>query len=266
MSTPTQSSPLWPSLRIQRRVISALVLREIITRFGRKGLGVIWLVLEPMLFTLALTALWYAIKLDQVSDIPIIAFSITGWMSFLMWRNAAGRCLNAIEANTALYYHRNVRVQDIFTSRLLLELAGSTAAFALLIGLMVALDLMSLPQDWLKVALAWLLLGWFAIALGFLLGGLSHLSDHFTRFWRIFSIVLMIMSGKFFMVHWLPEGAQQVVLWLPMVHGLEMLRDGYWGQIVPTYQDVGYLLQANLVLTLLGLSAQRIAERRIESA
>jgi ABC-type polysaccharide/polyol phosphate export permease len=57
-----------------------------------------------------------------------------------------------------------------------------------------------------------------------------------------------------------------VVLWLPMVHGLEMLRDGYWGQIVPTYQDVGYLLTANLVLTLLGLAAQRIAERRVESA
>ena len=57
-----------------------------------------------------------------------------------------------------------------------------------------------------------------------------------------------------------------MVLWLPMVHGLEMLRDGYWGQIVPTYQDVGYLLTANLVLTLLGLAAQRIAERRVESA
>ena len=254
----------WASAKVHGRVVGALVLREVITRYGRSGLGSLWLVLEPMLFTLVFTIFWAATQLDTVSALPIVAFSITGWMSFLMWRNAASRCLNAIEANEALYYHRNVRVLDIFTSRIVLEIMGSTAAFALLMGLLNLLEFIAWPADWLTVLLAWFYLCWFALCLGFLVGALSHLSENFSMFWRIISIALMIMSGKFFMVHWLPPTAQEVVLWLPMVHGLEMLRQGYWGDLVPTYHDVGYMIKANLVLMLMGLSLQKLAERKVD--
>ena len=48
MSTETVPS-LLHSLGIQRRVLHALLMREIITRFGRENLGVLWLVAEPML-------------------------------------------------------------------------------------------------------------------------------------------------------------------------------------------------------------------------
>lgn len=40
------------SLAIQLRVVHALFLREVITRYGRHGIGVLWIVAEPMLFTL----------------------------------------------------------------------------------------------------------------------------------------------------------------------------------------------------------------------
>jgi capsular polysaccharide transport system permease protein len=48
------------------------------------------------------------------------------------------------------------------------------------------------------------------------------------------------------------------------VHGLEMLRQGYWGDLVPTYHDVGYMIKANLVLMLMGLSLQKLAERKVD--
>jgi capsular polysaccharide transport system permease protein len=57
MSTETAPS-LLHSLGIQRRVLYALLMREIITRFGRENLGVLWLVAEPMLFTLGVATLW----------------------------------------------------------------------------------------------------------------------------------------------------------------------------------------------------------------
>ena len=37
-------------LRIQGRVIWALTMREVITRFGREGLGAFWLIAEPSMF------------------------------------------------------------------------------------------------------------------------------------------------------------------------------------------------------------------------
>ena len=46
------------SLRIQQRVIWALLMREIITRYGRHNIGFMWMFVEPMLFTLGIAALW----------------------------------------------------------------------------------------------------------------------------------------------------------------------------------------------------------------
>ena len=46
------------SLRIQARVVHALIMREIITRYGRHNIGFAWLFAEPMLFTIGVIGLW----------------------------------------------------------------------------------------------------------------------------------------------------------------------------------------------------------------
>jgi capsular polysaccharide transport system permease protein len=66
------------------------------------------------------------------------------------------------------------------------------------------------------------------------------------------------------MVDWLPRGFQKLVLLLPMVHGVEMLRGGYFGSAVRTHFDVGYMMVVCLVMTLLGLALVRDAGRRVE--
>jgi capsular polysaccharide transport system permease protein len=73
------------------------------------------------------------------------------------------------------------------------------------------------------------------------------------------------LSGAAFMVDWLPAAAQQFVLWLPMVHGVEMVRHGFYGHVVQTHFDIGYFAGANLVLSLMGLLVLRLAGRRVKS-
>src|SRR5712675_2345529 len=90
------------SLAIQRRVLHALLMREIITRFGRENLGVLWLVVEPMLFTLGVATLWTAAGLHRGSPIPLVAFAVTGYSSVLMWRNSANRACSAVVQNRSL--------------------------------------------------------------------------------------------------------------------------------------------------------------------
>jgi capsular polysaccharide transport system permease protein len=57
---------------------------------------------------------------------------------------------------------------------------------------------------------------------------------------------------------------QKVVLLLPMVHGTEMLREGYFGDVVPTHYDIGYMASCCLVLSLVGLYVVSQASRRVE--
>lgn len=48
----------WESLAIQRRVIGALLMREIITRYGRNNIGFLWLFVEPLLMTFVIVLMW----------------------------------------------------------------------------------------------------------------------------------------------------------------------------------------------------------------
>lgn len=257
-------TPLARSLAIQLRVIHALTMREVITRFGRHGLGALWIVLEPMLFTLGVAGLWYLAKLHTVSDIPIVAFAITGYASVLMWRNAASRCAKAIEPNLALMYHRNVKVIDIFLARIMLEWVGATASLVVLTVFFAGIGAMRWPGDLWPAIGGWLLLAWFSLGLGLIVGALTERSEAFERTWHIVTYLLFPLSGAIFMVHWLPKAAQEAILWLPMVHGVEMMRHAYFGDVVPTYENPAYFAAANLVLTLIGLALVREAGRRVQ--
>jgi len=252
------------SLRVQWRVIRALLMREVITRFGRENLGVLWLIAEPAVFTLGVSALWSAAGLNHGSSLPIVAFAITGYSSVLMWRNTASKCNSAVLQNFNLLYHRNVKVIDVFITRIILEVAGTTASFTLLSLLFISIDVISPPVDLLQVIGGWLMLAWFGAALGLVLGAATTYSELVDRIWHPTSYLLFPLSGAAFMVEWLPPRGQEVVLLLPMVHGVEMLREGYFGDTVRTHYDAGYMAWCCLGLTLIGILLVRDAERRVE--
>lgn len=260
------SAPFSPvhAIRVQLRVVSALLMREIINRYGRDNLGFVWLFAEPMLFTLGVTALWNGAGMQHGSSIPIVAFAVTGYSAVLLWRNAAHRCSNSIPPNMPLFYHRNVRVLDVFIARITLEIAGASISFVALSALWISLGLMSLPSDTLLALTAWLLLSWYGAALAIIIGALTVYTEVAERFWHPVSYVLFPLSGAVFMVEWLPPDMQKLVLLIPIVHGTEMLREGFFGAAVRTHYDIEYIVGWCLVMTLLGLAMTRDAERRME--
>jgi capsular polysaccharide transport system permease protein len=121
------------------------------------------------------------------------------------------------------------------------------------------------PQDLMMVLAGWLMLAWFGAALALTIGALTAYSSLVERLWHPISYLLFPLSGAGFMVDWMPPGMQQVLLWVPMVHGTEMLRQGYFGSHVRTHYDVSYMATCCLVLTLAGLFLTRDAGRRVEA-
>jgi ABC-2 type transport system permease protein/capsular polysaccharide transport system permease protein len=245
------------SWKIQRRVIWALVLREIMTRFGRHNIGFLWLFAEPMIFTLAVTALWTATKSVHGSNLPIVAFAVTGYSSVLLWRNMPNRCIKAIEPNLSLLYHRNVRPFDIYLARLILEVAGATCSFVVLVLVFHFLGWLDYPEDILQVAAAWCMLAWFGTGLALFFGALSETSEVVEKLWHPTAYILFPLSGAAFLVDSLPTVAQHYILLLPMVHGVEFLREGYFGSKIVAHYDIGYMALLNTLLTVLGLAHTR---------
>jgi ABC-type polysaccharide/polyol phosphate export permease len=261
----TQTTPLLRSLAIQGRVIGALLLREVITRFGRKNLGVLWLIAEPMLFTLGVAALWTLAGQSHRSGVPIFAFAVTGYSSVLMWRNSVSHCCNAIQHNFNLLYHRNVQVIDVLITRIVIEVGGATASFVLLSVFFIAIEVIEPPVDLMKVIQGWLMLTWFGFSLALTIGAATAYGEIVERIWHPTAYLLFPLSGAAFMVDWLPPAGREAALLLPMVHGVEVLREGFFGNLVRTHYDLGYMALCCAVLTLLGLFLVRGAGLRVEA-
>jgi capsular polysaccharide transport system permease protein len=251
-------------IRVQGRVIYALLLWEVITRYGRDNLGFLWLFLEPMIFTISVTALWFGIGMANHSTLPIVAFAMTGYSSVLLWRNCVSRCSMAIPSNIGLLYHKPVRPLDILIARSLLEVAGASISFLALSVLWISIEWASPPDDISIILGGWFLLTWFSLGLGLAMGALTSMSDIAERLWHPVAYILFPISGAAFMVDWLAEGFRDIILLLPMVHCVEIVREGFFGSVVRTHYDVGYVAMCSLVMTALGLGLTRIASRRLQ--
>lgn len=262
MARPVDQS-LLRSWSIQRRVIGALLMREILTRYGRHNIGFLWVFVEPMLFTLGVAALWSLIGANHGSSLPIVAFALTGYSSVLLWRNMSSRCITAIEPNLSLLYHRYVKIIDLYYSRLILEAMGASISFVVLSLLFISIGWLAPPEDVLKVFLGWVLLAWFGAALAIFLGSLAYDSEVVEKIWHPASYLLFPLSGAAFLVYALPKPAQEAVLYLPMVHGLELLREGYFGSAIKAHYDIAYMASICAILTLVGLHLTRALDRKV---
>jgi ABC-2 type transport system permease protein/capsular polysaccharide transport system permease protein len=256
-STSTGSLLQSSSWKVNRRVLGALLFRELLTRYGRNNLGFLWLFLEPMLFTLAITAFWTATRSIHGSVIPIAAFAITGYSSVLVWRNMAGRCINAFKTNKSLLFHRQVMIVDVYMARITLEIFAVSTSFATLSIILYAFGLVPVPENILEVLGGWFLTIWFGAALALTVGGLSEKFEVVARLWSPFQFILFAFSGVGFLVDTLPQSMANIVLWLPMVNALELMRDGWFGSLFHAHYDIAQIAVTSLVLTFVGLSLVR---------
>ena len=251
--TQTRETTLKESFQIQKRVIGALLLREMITRYGRNDLGFLWLFVEPLLAATVMVALWKFVR--GTHNTNIVAFILTGYPMMMMWRKTSSRTMGAVAANSALLYHRHVRVIDLLLSRMILEVASVTVAQIAILALCIFLGWMSMPADIFYMLIAWILMIFFAFGLGFVLYAISVKSEVFGKVWGSLGIVFMMASGVFFFVSALPQQVQEIVLWIPMIHGTEMFRHGYFGATVVTMENPWYLVLWDIILLLVGLIA-----------
>ena len=122
---------LWQQVRIQGRVVWALTLREMITRFGREGLGSLWLIAEPAMFIIGVMVIFSQLHADH-AGMSYAEYLAVSYPTLLFWRNGTGRVVKAIEVNRSLLHHLPIRPIDIIYARIIVEFSGSAAAFIIL--------------------------------------------------------------------------------------------------------------------------------------
>jgi capsular polysaccharide transport system permease protein len=250
------------SLKLQVSVIAALFLRDIIARFGRHGLGFLWMFLEPMLFSIGVTILWSFMR-HGGGNIPVAGFILTGYSALVVLRNMVNRLMTSTSANKGLLYHRNVKVMDLIFARAFMEFVACSGSLFFLTFIFNGLGLMALPVDPLQTIFAWLLYSWCCFSLSMCAAFMGESSEIFERVAHVLMYLAMPLSGAFTMLNWLPPAAQEFLSYSPLVNGVEMLREGYFGVGIAAQYSVGYLIQFNLCMTLVGLILVRSIRRQL---
>ncbi|WP_271022571.1 hypothetical protein [Rhizobium sp. RCAM05973] len=98
-------------LKIQGRVLGALIMREMLIRYGRENIGFLWLALEPMILTSGVMLMWTLLR-HEAHGLVVAAFVLSGYMPLTLWRHISGHAVSCLRQNMPLMYHRQIRLAD----------------------------------------------------------------------------------------------------------------------------------------------------------
>lgn len=245
-------------LAVQVRVIGALILRETRSRFGRSQLGYFWAIAEPLLYIVSLSLLFDAISRHAPFGPSVALFFATGLLPYQLYSRIAGALTTAFDANEALLAYPIVKPVDTLVARALLEIATAALVMILLFaGLVLFADA---PEP---VSLHVMVLAIIGLSLmGFGVGAINAVIAKVFVSWRqiydVASRPVMLVCGVFFTLDTLPPAAREIVSYIPIAHGIELFRSGYYSGYRSTTMDIGYLFVSGLVLCLIGLAAERL--------
>ncbi|MFQ5785607.1 MAG: ABC transporter permease [Alphaproteobacteria bacterium] len=251
----------------QGRVVQALMLREIKSRFGRLKLGYLWAVFEPAAFVALFAVIFALAHQTAPSGMPVVLFMMTGIGPFMLFRNTMNQTMNAIETNRVLLTFPQVKLIDLVLARALLEIATHTVVFFLLLAAVHALGFAVRIENPLLVlaALACLALTGFGLGAAF-----ASLVPFFRSVPQIVSIVagrpLFFTSGLFFTAEMMPAGIREFLLLNPILVMIEWLRSAFFVEFESRYVSVEYALGTTLFTVFLGLLMLRGLRKHILAA
>lgn len=260
----SSSFSLLDSAAIQIRVLNALVIREALTRYGHDNLGFFWVFAEPIMLAFMVMIMWSFTTHGQVDQIGIIPFVLTGYSALTLWRHTLSGSVRAMRRRASLLFHRNVKPFDIIMAMVTLEIIGVFAAFVVAFIPLWILGFVPTPHDPLLTLGGWLLLGWFSLSVGMVLAAASELAEPVEHFVQPLMYVTIPLTGTFYLIDWMPQRAQEVLLYSPLVNCMEMFRAGIFIPDTHLHYSAGYVAICCFVLTAIGFPLMVYAQRHVE--
>ncbi len=248
-------------LRIQLLVLKALMIRELTTRFGRENIGFLWLMAEPLMFAGLVGVVWTFMKGAESHGIGVVSFVASGYIPLTFLRHCFNKSASMFMANSALLYHRQVKVLDFVFVRVLIEAIGAMMAYLFIMAVFGYFNLFPFPEDFGSILLGWGIYFFFVLAICTILAPLSEISELVEKLLPVSVYIAIPFSGTFNMASWLSPEARSVLMWSPMVTGMELMRHGLYGATVQPYYDVFKAMVVSTCCLIIGLILCRYVRR-----
>jgi len=251
--------PVTPSLQPRTRSfatlrsISALMLREMATTYGRSPGGYIWAVLEPV-GAIAILSLAFSLLLRSPSlGTNFLLFYATGYLPFSLYISLSVKISQAIRFSRPLLAYPSVTYTDAIIARLLLTLLTQVMVFYIIMtGIHLVYDVrtvLDLPAILLAFSMATAL----GLGVGVMNCFLMSIMPVWENIWQIVNRPLFLLSMVLYIYEDMPSYVQKYLWYNPVGHMTGVMRTGFYPTYDATYVSVTYVFGVAAVLITAGL-------------
>jgi capsular polysaccharide transport system permease protein len=259
------SASLVGGLRVQWRVIVALMIREGQAKYTGESLGFFWTIGEPLLLTCGVIALWMVTyRGEGHSNVNLVALATTAYTHIQLWRRTVLPSLNLLHHSGWMFYHQDIHVLDAVVATTLAESVAIFTAFLIIVGVCILFGVMEPIRDPGLVLAAWCLDTLFCFSFSVLSVGIAGLSEVFEMIMHPLMYLTLPLTGAFTMTSWLPPSVRWIVEWSPLASCCEMLRAGVFSLSVKTIYSVPLIVFSSLFLLAIGLPVIEYARRKVD--
>lgn len=249
-------------LILQFRVVAALVLRETRMTFGTSQIGYLWAILQPAATVAVMVILFSLIRRQPPFGSSLALFFATAILTLEMYNKFSVSLMRGFTSNKALLTYPMIRETDTLMARTVLIISIFSIIYLLFYGALVGLGYAPLPAYPERILAAF---GATAF-LGFGVGTINAVIYVHINAWqhveKVISRPLFFLSAVFYIPSNLPPQAITVIKWNPVLHLVEWVRTGYYPNYYSEILNVFYPLAIALVLTLIGLTAERFTRKK----
>ncbi|WP_432257145.1 ABC transporter permease [Limimaricola sp. AA108-03] len=248
------SLPAFKPPRFQAiRAIIALVLREMGTTYGRSPGGYVWAILQPI-GALAIMSIAFSAVLRAPSlGTSFILFYATGFLPFSSYGEIENKVSNALRfSKSLLAYPRVTWIDTIFARLVLAVLTKVTVGCIVFTGILSFVDTRAV-LDIGHILNAVLMSSCIGLGVGLINCLLNGLVPIWRNLWSIVTAPLFLASGVFFLYEDMPEFAQEILWWNPILHAVGEMRRGFYSTYEASYVSLSYGYGLSAMLILLGL-------------
>lgn len=243
------------------RVIHALMLRDMRSRFMGSYWGYLVQVLWPVVHVLAIVAIMTYRNLPSPMGDSTMLFIATGVFPLLAFKYISREMMKGHAVHKTLTYFPQVKGFDTIVARGLVEIVGSFLGLGVVFVFLLACGVDPVPVDIGMAITGYLAAMALGIAFGIANVSIAAIFPAWQIIYILFAIVLYMASGVLFMACYLPEEAYEALRWNPLVHIIEWVRLGYEPNL-PIEIDYFYVLNWIFGSLCFGLLMERTFVRK----
>jgi capsular polysaccharide transport system permease protein len=234
-------SPRKP-LQIFKAVQYALFFRELGMKTSIGRLGFFWLFFEPFAqvsFFIFIRVVLMGRGVDSNFDYAV--FMAVGFIAFNMFKSILSGATGAFSANKGLFNYKQVKPIDTILGRVLLQVFITSIIVIIFLFLGFILGYSIEAENILLVVMGYIWLLTFSFSVGLVVAVGNTFYTGIGKTVSIVSFGLLIFSAVFFPLISLPTVAQDILLYNPLVHFMEMIHGAYIPELDDRFVDYRYM-------------------------